>query len=60
MLFIYGVITKKLDGAMKQILSLINELFKSILDNYQNEEKIKRGGNDFKLKALSYFNIVKK
>ena len=45
---------------MKQILSLINELFKSILDNYQNEEKIKRGGNDFKLKALSYFNIVKK
>ena len=55
MLFIYGVITKKLDRAMKQILSIINELFKSILDNYQNEEKIKRGGNDFKFESVELF-----
>ena len=48
----YGVITKKLDGAMKQILLIINELFKSILDNYQNEEKTMRGGNDFKFERV--------
>ena len=52
MLFIYGVITKKLVGTIKQILSIINELFKSMLDNYQNEEKIMRGGNDFKFERV--------
>ena len=52
MLFIYGEITKKLDGAMKQILSIIKELFKSILDKYQNEEKIMRRGNDFKFESV--------
>ena len=45
------VIMKKLDQVMKQLI-IIDKLIKSLLNNYQNEEKILRKGSEFVFESV--------
>ena len=49
----FGVVTKKLCGAVKQD-DIIKELFKFFLNNWQNEEQIMRGWSNFVFESVEY------
>ena len=50
LLFLYGVITKKLGWVLKH--DIIKELFEYFLTNYQKEETIMRNGSDFVFESI--------